>query len=328
MKRLMVLFGLAGLALFTGLVVWRGADTLAEALVTVGWGILIIVAFDAIPLLADAFGWRRVAATRARPSLLVAWKMRWIRQSVNQLLPVAQIGGDVVVARLLIVRGMPGPLAAASLVVDMTLIVLMQALFTLVALGLLVAHHDGGRELTGAVLAVTALFFAAVVGFAAVQQRGLFGFLAGFIERLGGDSLANLVGGARRLDRAVRATYGRRREMAVASVYHLVSWALGAGEVYLALAFMGVPAGMVEALIIQGLVQAVRSAAFAVPGGLGLQEGGYMIVAGVLGLGADVGLAIAIVRRMREILGGVPGLIAWQAIEGHRWWRARSRGVS
>ena len=87
---------------------------------------------------------------------------------------------------------------------------------------------------------------------------------------------------------------------------------------------MGHPVGIVEALVIQSLGRAVRSAAFMVPGGLGVQEGGYMVIAGLLGLGPDVGLALSLVKRVREIAVGVPALLAWQWAEGRRWWRGRA----
>ena len=72
------------------------------------------------------------------------------------------------------------------------------------------------------------------------------------------------------------------------------------------------------------LVRAVRSAAFPVPAGIGVQEGSFMLLAGIVGLSPEIGLAVALVKRVRELVGGVPGLIAWQVIEGRRLWRRRT----
>ena len=58
---------------------------------------------------------------------------------------------------------------------------------------------------------------------------------------------------------------------------------------------------------------AIRTGAFAIPGGLGVQEGGSVLVGAVLGIPAPVALALALARRVREFLLGVPGLLAWQA---------------
>jgi hypothetical protein len=62
----------------------------------------------------------------------------------------------------------------------------------------------------------------------------------------------------------------------------------------------------------EAVTEAVRSAAFVVPGALGVQEGGYLVVGAWLGLGPDVALAVSLVKRVREVVLGVPGLLAWQ----------------
>jgi uncharacterized membrane protein YbhN (UPF0104 family) len=64
------------------------------------------------------------------------------------------------------------------------------------------------------------------------------------------------------------------------------------------------------------LIQAISSAAFFVPGGLGVQEGGFILIGGALGLDPSTCLALAGARRIRDLLMFVPGLIAWQFAEG------------
>jgi uncharacterized membrane protein YbhN (UPF0104 family) len=74
------------------------------------------------------------------------------------------------------------------------------------------------------------------------------------------------------------------------------------------------------------MVLTIRSAAFAVPGGLGVQEGGYLVVGNLLGIPGDAAFALSLIARVRELALGIPGLISWQIIEGRRLWRARSTG--
>jgi hypothetical protein len=83
---------------------------------------------------------------------------------------------------------------------------------------------------------------------------------------------------------------------------------------------MSQPAGLREALLLEGLGQAVRSAAFAVPGALGVQEGGYVLIGGMFGLSPQLALALSLIKRVRELLLGLPGLAAWQLLEGRRLW--------
>ena len=58
-----------------------------------------------------------------------------------------------------------------------------------------------------------------------------------------------------------------------------------------------------------GRLQAIRGAAFAVPGALGVQEGGYVLLASLVGLPSHAGLALSLGKRTREILLGLPGLL-------------------
>jgi hypothetical protein len=94
-----------------------------------------------------------------------------------------------------------------------------------------------------------------------------------------------------------------------------VSWILGAGEIWLGLYYLGQPIDITTALLMESLAQALRTAAFFVPGALGVQEGGYMIIGGAYGLSPEVALALSLVKRTRELLFGVPGLVAWM-LEG------------
>ena len=87
---------------------------------------------------------------------------------------------------------------------------------------------------------------------------------------------------------------------------------------------MDLPASFLNALILQSTVFTIRSAAFAVPGGLGVQEGGYVFVGSLLGIPGESAFALSLIARLRELGFGIPGLITWQVIEGRRLLRARA----
>ena len=57
---------------------------------------------------------------------------------------------------------------------------------------------------------------------------------------------------------------------------------------------------------------AARTAGFAIPGALAVQEGGFALAALSAGLPESVGLSLSLVKRAREILVGLAGVIlAW-----------------
>jgi uncharacterized membrane protein YbhN (UPF0104 family) len=89
----------------------------------------------------------------------------------------------------------------------------------------------------------------------------------------------------------------------------LLGWLVGSGEVYLILQLIHQPAGWVNCLLLESLGQAIRGAAFAIPGALGVQEGGYLLLAPLVGLPPDAALALSLSKRARELLLGLPGLL-------------------
>jgi len=106
-------------------------------------------------------------------------------------------------------------------------------------------------------------------------------------------------------------------------VWTIISLVAGSGEIWIALHALDLHATFVNALILQSMVLTIRSAAFAVPGGLGVQEGGYLFVGNLLGIPGDAAFALSLIARVRELALGIPGLISWQVIEARRLWRGR-----
>jgi uncharacterized membrane protein YbhN (UPF0104 family) len=93
---------------------------------------------------------------------------------------------------------------------------------------------------------------------------------------------------------------------------------LGGLEVMLALHFLGVSVDFREALIIESLGQAFRAVGFAIPGSLGVQEGGLMIACGLLGISPQTAIELSLLKRIREVALGIPALMAWHVIETRR----------
>ncbi len=241
--------------------------------------------------------------------------------SINSLLPVAGVGGDVASVRLVNQRGVPGAEAAAAMVVDMTVGIATQFVFVLAGVAFLIARSSADRavEVAYAVLAGLAVFVALIASFVLAQHRSLFAAGVRFTRSLAPTkALTNLAGGAMKVDKAIVATYRRGAALLRASLLRLVGWAAGAGEVWLILHFLGRPFSLVDALVLESLNSGVRAAAFMAPGALGAQEGAFVLFGQLFGLPADVALAISLSKRVRELALGVPGVLVWQWMEGRR----------
>ncbi|MES1924627.1 lysylphosphatidylglycerol synthase domain-containing protein [Salinisphaera sp. T31B1] len=322
MKRTALIMALVGIALFTAVLVWRGAADMASALAAAGWGLVVVAAWHVLPLIIDSHAWR-ILFERPRPGpWRIVWA-RWIGESINGLLPVAQVGGDVAKARLLVLRGWPGAPVGATVVVDTTLAVATQMVFALMGVAMLLALLDR-PELAWALVAGIAVMATLVGLFYRLQRGGLFGGLAGLLHKLtGGTQALDFIGSGRELDRAIGAIYAQPMLTLRAAAWRLFGWLAGVGEVWLALYFLGAPVSLADALMLEALGQAVRGAAFAIPGALGVQEGGYVLLGSLIGLSPDTALALSLSKRVRELAFGIPGLVAWQLAEGRALQRPR-----
>jgi putative membrane protein len=314
-----------GLTLFTVLIGYYGFSEVAAALGAAGWGLLWVTLFHLVPLIVDALGWQRLLSDDGRHSFALLVWARWIGESINGLLPAAQVGGDLAKARLITQRGVPGPKSGASVVIGLTIGLLTQIVFTLMGVGLLIG--SGARGAVSIVLIGVGVMFLAVTGFYLLQRCGMFGRLARVVISLGGDrDWESLVGGAEILDNAIWSIYRNRGALVISGLWYLCGWIVGTGEVWLALYFLGMPVTVTDAFLLESLGQALRSAAFCIPGALGVQEGGFIVIGGLIGLGPEVSLALSLTKRVRELVLGVPGLIVWQIAEGRQFW-LRSRKV-
>jgi len=316
LKGATLLGGMAGIGLSIWLLKSYGIRSIGELIGRAGWlGILAVVAFHGIQVLCSALGWWVIAEpTPPHQQLRTYVLLRWIREAVNNLLPLAQIGGEVVAWRLLRQRGAKLPNAIAGTVADLTLEMVTQALFTLLGVVLLLMSV-GDRSMAAAVsgaLLVASMLLAAL--FAALR----FG-LAEFIENallrvgrwMGWAGVAHVEG----LNQALMGCYRQPAGVARSVLWHMLSWLLGGLEVCLALHFLGADVSIETGLVIESLGQAAKALGFAVPGALGVQEGGYVIVCRAFGLPADLAIALSLIKRLREVVLGVPALILWQHCE-------------
>src|SRR5881227_4396296 len=178
------LLGIAGAALFIAIIIHQDLSKVGSAFAAAGWAIVGVIAYHfVVPVFLDAVAWWVLFPRSDRLPLRKLLWMRWIGESVSTLVPSAAVGGDIVRARLAAINGAPVPVAAGSVLVDLTLGVFTQAAFTLLGVVLLV-EATGQRNFVGPTVIGTLVGLAAVGGFYFVQRLGMFQFLARMIGKL------------------------------------------------------------------------------------------------------------------------------------------------
>jgi putative membrane protein len=272
----------------------------------VGIGLPAIMLVHVGQLAFCSLAWRSLfdrSTIDRQPRVWRLLALRWIRESIDGLLPVAHVGGEIVASRLLTMDRVPLPNGGATIIAE--------ALFTLFGLALIFLLADPGNVGRWAILGFgIALLLAGIV--VLVQRWGgirIFeNILLAMADRLGWNRLEGVAG----LDLALRRVYRVRGRLFLAGLHHILAWSLGAGEVMIAAWALGYDLTIGQSYVIESLAQAIRSAAFFVPGAVGIQEGGFVVLAGLFGVPPDVALSMSLTKRVRELALGLPGLAAWQ----------------
>jgi putative membrane protein len=326
----LVVAALLGFALVVFLIVESGAADVARAMLVVGWWLVPITLYHVVPMFFSALSWRELLPLSSRPDIANIVLIRWIRESINSLLPVSGVGGDFASVRLANLRGVPGVEAAASMVVDTTVGIATQLIFVLTGVVLLATRsnsHDA-NVVASATLLGAGVFVVVIGAFLLAQHRSMFAMFARFAHGLLPEKwLAEFSGNASAIDGAVVAAYRAGAPFWRANVFRLIGWAAGVGETWLVLQALGQPLGIVDAFVLESLGSGVRAAAFIVPGALGVLEGGFVLFGSLYGLPADAALAVSLSKRVREIGLGLPGLFVWQWLEGRNFLRHRERAA-
>jgi len=313
------LLGFAGAALFTVLILREGAARVAAALAAASWAVPIVVVINVPRMFSDGAAWLALVPGPDRPRFLAAVWIRWVGGSVNDLLPSARLGGDILTARLATIRGgLPPTLAAGVAIVNMTVSVMMRILVTIVAL-LLIAGVTGLANLYVPTFVAGLIALIGVIACYLVQRFGFFRLVTGIISRVKSLSKwSSVIQSGARFDDTVRRLYSRLPALLLCALLWIASWLLGCVETWVALFALGVHTSFTVALIVETAGQSVRSVFFIVPAGLGIFEGGMVMICSLLGISGDVALALSLIRRAREALFSGPGLIIWQFVEARR----------
>jgi uncharacterized protein (TIRG00374 family) len=253
----------------------------------------------------DTLGWR-FAFARDRAPFHRLYGARVVGEAINVATALGSVGGEA--AKAWLVRDdVAYEESVPSVIIAKTTITIAQALFLTLGIVLAWAALDVGSELLTAMLWLLVVEVAAVGGFLAAQLAGLVARGGRLLQRFG---VIEDLAYARTLDAALRGYYRTEwRRWALSVAFHLAGWLLGALEALIMLWALGIDASAVTATSIEALGSGVRFATFLVPASLGAFEGANAAAFGALGFGASAGLAFSFVRRARQAVWVVIGIL-------------------
>lgn len=313
LQALKTLFFFAGLALLFVVIRETNLSEVIGLVGQVGWGFAAVVGLYFAAFAVDSVTW--LMALTAAPLNLVwmwrTWAVRMVGEAFNNVVPAAGFGGEPIKAMLLKRHYQIGyGDAVTSLILARTINLVSLCLFLSVGFLLMMISGelpDAFKRAAGAGLAATV---GATFLFYAVQRYKLATRLGGRLGRTRWRGWVETgIAHVESIDNRLAGFYTAYRQRFVWAVFlALVNWALGAVELFYAAQFLGHPISLTDAWIIESVAQMVRSAVFFVPLAVGVQEGTFLLVAGVITGSPELGLAMAVVRRGREILWILAGI--------------------
>jgi putative membrane protein len=319
-----VLF-LAGLTLFAWLVRSVGVRELLASFQQVGWPFLFLFVPYLVVYVLDAIGWQTTFHNQPRElGFFRLFLVRTAGESLNNTLPSAYLGGEPVKALLLRRFHVDMAEAASSVIAAKTTMTIAQILFIVLGFGAFFVAAERSMAVPGLLPGVLVLFSIGVCGVGVLVWWQRTGFtrplmrLADNISVLA-RKLKRYEGALLRLDAKLAMFHSEPGgKFWVSIVWFLAGWTAGIFEVYLFGLLFDIPLSLLDALAIEALVTMVKAMAFVIPGSVGVQEGGIVLLFLAVGQTTLAGVSFSLVRRVRELIwiGFGFGLLGWYGWRG------------
>ena len=306
MKRFRWLGFLVGLFLLFWILRTSDLQQVWQKISDLRWRFLAVFLFYIVIFGLDTLGWKFTFYPKMRARL--RWdrlfRVRLAGEAVNYVTPTAWIGGEPVKAYLLSKRyGIPMADGMASVViakttfsVSMFFFIITGIIVTLVTQPLDPAVFRWVWILLPVLGVLLGLFF--LVQFLKPFQRGgsvVGRFVPSWIRTIGSK--------LHEWDRAIAGFYREAPRAVFLSLgFHFVGWMAGVVEVYLILYLLKIPVSWATAWSLEALWILLKTGAFMIPASLGASEGILLLICVGFGISAVSGLALALVRRARELV--------------------------
>jgi putative membrane protein len=297
---------LLGLGLVGWYVCRAGPEEILKGVSQLGWWMPLVFMPYLLVYFLDTWGWYLAfgAYATVRPAYLTLFRVRWAAESINSIIPSAYIAGEALKVYLLHKRGFPGITASTSVVASKTCQILAQVFFiglgAIAAMITLPATHSARAGMMIIALAALSL----VGSIFLLQRRGMFSSFHGLLSRFSGfKALKKSQSDLRTLDDQIYAFYRRDRlRFFRTTAAFLAGWLCDAIEVYVVCWLLGLRLTWTEAIAIEAFIGVAKGVGFFVPGALGVQESGVMLLFKIFGLPSHIALVYAVIRRGRDLL--------------------------
>jgi len=303
MKKFHIISILLGTILLVFLIWKIGADALWRDLCLFGWGTIFFILMKGITDVFYTLGWRYCLPQPHRS--LPFFRLLGIHlagSSINYITPTADIGGEVTKGTLLSLNHQ-GSEAAAGVIIGKLSYALSQLLFVILGSVLILWKIDLTIEGSAAMLIGSALIGGGILGFLIVQKHGKLGVVVRWLvdHNVGGDTLQKAADHITQVDSALKLFYKERpADLPISMLWYMTGMVCSILKTWYFLALL-VEGSLFAAAGIWFLATWFDLLTFAIPLGVGIQEGTRVIAFKALGLSLTLGLTYGILIRLEQI---------------------------
>ncbi|GEM_PF-959941 len=277
---------------------WREAGALLRA---GGLGLLAVFAVFPLVCVLHALGLRALLSpeSRRRVGFGRLYGIYLCGDSLNKITPFADVGGEPLKVNLLRKKGVPLADSVQAVYLSRVLLVLSEAV--LIAAGAVLASVFFPSRWVLIFAAAAIGVSGAFLGILLFSKKALVSFLS----RLSGASGAE----APELPRIRRFFAERSGDVVRAFLWNAAAWIFLFLEILWAISILGAEIGWLDAFILHAVLRAVQTATFFIPANLGSQEGGLAYLSALVGLSSAHGVALSLVKRLRQWLFAAAALL-------------------
>lgn len=332
MKFIKLIFLLLGVAMLWLTVRAVGVETISSKISELKWQLLPVLGVYLLVNIFFAVGWY-YAFPKSLPQhipLTDLYHIRVVGEALNAVVPwAASLGGEPIKADLLRTRrGLPLSEGYASILIVHTTFYIALILFVM---GAVVTTYRT-LPLTPVLQKIVLVFFVFLGVLTALLLVGLRSGLFKHIHNLGeffkwwGNDSAEKRRRYLELDEEIKVFYGRNRQrFFLSTILNFAACFAGVLEVYLIAQVMGMSLSFGASWLIEALIQGLRIITFFIPASIGAQEGGIALIFLQFGFEKSLGVTFALIRRIREIIWIVIGLVTWVVID--KKWLSEKKGA-
>lgn len=317
MKKFHTLSIALGFALLAVLIWKIGFHALWRDLTVLGWGLVPLILIEGVADVFHTVGWRHCLTGPHRS--MPFWRLFRIRMagfSINHLTPTATLGGEVTKGTLLALNNGHTEAITAVLIGKLAyslaqlLLVAFGSVFTLWGI-------DLPPGVWPALLISSSILAAGIIGFLLVQRAGKFGTVIRWMvsHRLGGKTLAGTATHLSAVDEELKRFYRQHPgDLPLAVFWHMVGMGCGIIQTWYFLFLLTNHPSFLVAAGIWFLGSWFDLLTFAIPLGIGIQEGTRVLAFKAMGFNLVLGLTYGVTLRLEQLFWAGVGLVIYATL--------------